>query len=99
WSKNRNWILDRAAQRSCLFQIGDTKNVRLIGDGPSHLDHPMAVGIRFDDCEKLHPRPKLLTYKRDVTTQCAPIDLSPTAVMLFHRICAGCGVVTWGSRR
>ena len=59
----------------------------------------MTVCICFDDCQKLHPGTKFLAQKRYVTTQCAPSDLSPTTVVLFHRICAGRGVVMWGSRR
>ena len=97
--ENGNWIAHRPAQHDRLFQVRDAENVRLVRDGLGNLNHAVAIGIRFDDCEKLDIGPKFFAHKRHVTTQCAPIDLSPTAVMFFHHFCALRGVVMCGSRR
>jgi hypothetical protein len=89
----------RHAQRGCFLQIGDAEDIRLVRDGLGNLNHAMAIGIRFDDSDKLDTALKFFADKRHVMTQSVAIDLSPTAVMRFHHFCPARGVVMCGSRR
>src|SRR4029077_7607497 len=97
--ENSNWMAHRCAQCCCLLQVRDAEDGYLLRNGLGNLDHAMAIRVCFDDREQVNIRSEFLADKGYVMTQCAAIDLSPTAVMFFHHFCALRGVVICGSRR